>query len=147
MGGRIQSSENFCWNSWTYNHVLKRALLSLAGRWRRLVVSGCQRKTKSKTEARNLVCNHFSKKNQKEILFVWERLCSFVPKILYWITYSLFNLWIGLWLWCRMDAGVFNDVLVIRIIININKVYFNNVKLVDQHSSKELTKTWHLMCS
>ena len=136
MGGKIQSSENFCWNSWTYNHVLKRALLSLAGRWRRLVVSGCQRKTKSKTEARNLVCNHFSKKNQKEILFVWERLCSFVPKILYWITYSLH------WIMALMqDAGVFNNV------INFNKVYFNNVKLVDQHSSKELTKTWHLMCS
>ena len=45
------------------------------------------------------------------------------------------------------DAGVFNNVLVIKIIININnKVYFNNVKLVDQHSSKELTKTWLLMC-
>ena len=41
---------------------------------------------------------------------------------------------------------MFNDVLVIKIIININKVYFNNVKLVDQHSSKELTKTWLLMC-
>ena len=31
-------------------------------------MSGCQRKTKSKTEAQNLVCNHFSKEIKKKFI-------------------------------------------------------------------------------